>query len=430
MTAAVALAGLVLGGPPVAAETIRGTLVPRDGGTLPGGAEIIVSVREVSGPGRLGRTLTEQRFRADGGSNQPFELNFPTPAASAVNGYALSVRVLYRGRLAWSNTERVAIDPAQAGAPVRVPLVAQAGAASVPAVVRGPAQPPPRSREPAQAVAVALPAEPRVAVARDAPAEVPPPPAAKPVEAATAPSVLAAVPAEAKAPDAPAAAPGALRCVGNEPGWLLIVHGPLARLRTQDPRVPELNMPARYTSAPWAETPFGVLRAESREAGTLVAFITAEACADSMSGEESPLRARVSMPDGSLRAGCCRPVMAAADPRPAADWSRLLPDLLPVVQACAGARPGVVLAAWPMNRGKAGVRIGAPDGERFDCLGDLASARVERVAAVSNGHRLPNEGQPTLRIGQPAEPQACRKIEAVTGPNGDAVGSLAWEACR
>jgi hypothetical protein len=189
-------------------------------------------------------------------------------------------------------------------------------------------------------------------------------------------------------------------------------------------------MPARYSSAPWAETPFGVLRAESREAGTLVAFITAEACTDSMSGEASPMRARVSMPDGALRAGCCRPVQAAADPRAPADWSRLLPDLLPVVQACASARPGVVLAAWPMNRGKAGVRIAAADGERFDCLGDLSTARVERVAAVSNGQRLPNEGQPTLRLGQPATPEACRKVEAVTGPSGAPIGALAWESCR
>lgn len=408
-------AGTALPSRALAAE-IRGTLAPRGAEALPAGAEVSVSLRETAGQGRLGRSVAEQRFRVQGGAApQGFVLEYSPSAVQDGAGYAIAVRVMHQGRLAWLNVDRVAFDPRSPARPLAVPLVAAEPASAPPPVAVA------RKSVPAPAAqAAGEPEASRVAVARDVPAVARAP--------AGPPLVQAAAPA---APDQPAAdvAPDALRCQGNEPGWLLISHAGQVRLRTQDSPGREINMPARYTSAPWAETPFGVLRGEAPGSGTLVAFLTAERCGDTMSEAVFPMRARVSMPDGSVRAGCCRPVHAQSDPRRPDDWSRHLADLLPVVQACTVARPGTVLAAWPMNQGKAGVRIASGDGNRFDCIADLGSRRAERIATVAPNDRLPGEGRPVLRVGLPARAEACRVVEPVRGQDGTLVGSLAWEAC-
>lgn len=439
---------VLLAGLPSAAATaaeLRGVLLAADGATIPAGAAVSVSLRATAGPTRLGAAVVERRFVAEGGgASVPFSLPFD-PAALAGGSYALAVRVIHQGRVALLNTERVAIDPARPAQDLRVRLVsgeppaaaaAVAAAPPVPAPMP-PAPPRPRASLPVPPPPPEPPPEPAMTppvlatlgavappVARG-PAELPVPAAGAALAASPAPPLRAA----AQAPVAEAG-PGALRCQGNEPGWQLLIQPGLARLRGQDGPLRDVAMPARYTSAPWADPPFGMLRAEVNGQGTLVAYITADSCTDSMSGEASPMRARVSMPDGGVRVGCCRPLSPVSDPRGPNDWSRWLPELLPAVQACSVARPGLVLDAWQLGQGRAAVRIAGADGNRFDCFADTITRRAERVVAVAHADRREREGQPVLRVGLPARPEACRVTEAVRAVDGTPFGSLAWEACR
>lgn len=92
-----------------------------------------------------------------------------------------------------------------------------------------------------------------------------------------------------------------------------------------------------------------------------------------------------------------------ADPRnkPMGDWSRMLPDLLPAIQACIGEsadRPRVVLKAWPMNRGMVGVRMARTrDGAATqDCIA-TTGGRVDRLERPSeNAEALPGQGRARL----------------------------------
>lgn len=465
--AALALALLLAAAPlaPARAAEVAGNLVPQ-GGVVPEGAQVAVSLRVTEGAGRLGHAVAETRFRAPGQAGPiAFALPFEPAALSPGRAYAVSVRVTEGGQLLWHNVDRVAVTPGQARVAVQVPLV-RAGAAAPP-----PAPAAPASKTAAAPVVPPAPQPARVAVARGV-VSAPLPPAAQlpelaPAQAAPAPAPSAPAPAQAQAPSAAPEMPGpavALRCTGNEPGWSLLVQGGLARLRTQADPGREVNAAARYTAAPWAEPPFAMLRVDVPGAGTAVAMLVAERCTDSMSGEGLPIRARVSMPDGALRMGCCGSLasvapgaggVGAAAPQAAArvqpasqftpagasdeaipasvretDWAHLLPGLLPAVQACAVARPGQVVRAWSMPQGKAGVRIMVPGGTRYDCLADIAAARVERVGIVVPVETMPGEGRPVFRPGVLARAEACRAIETVRAPDGTPVGSLAWETCR
>lgn len=448
------------------AAEIRGVLQPADGAAIPPGAAISLSLRQVASPTRLGQAVVERRFVAEaGGTAVPFALPVE-PAALEGGSYALAVRVTHQGRVVLLNTDRVAIDPARPAQNLRVRLVsgeaapmpaatAQAMASATSPVtppVTPPVPPPPPPRAAARvAPPAAPPAAPPVPPANAAaevraavPAAPPPlttlgavaPPVAGPVARGTAepptPPAPSLAAADARAAALPVAEAGsaALRCQGNEPGWQLLIQPGLARLRSQDGPLRDVAMVARYTSAPWADPPFAMLRAEVNGQGTMVAYITADACSDSMSGEASAMRARLSMPDGTVRIGCCRPLAQVADPRGPGDWSRWLPELLPAVQACSVARPGLVLDAWQVAPGRAAVRIAGTDGNRFDCFADTLTRRAERVVAVAHADRRTSEGQPVLRVGVPARAEACRLTEPVRAVDGTPFGSLAWEACR
>jgi uncharacterized lipoprotein YbaY/uncharacterized membrane protein len=476
-----------LGAPgPAGAAEVTGSLVPQ-GGVVPAGAQVAITLRVTESASRLGHAVAETRFRAPGQAGPiAFALPFEPSALAPGRAYAVAVRVTEGGQLLWHNVDRVAVPQGAGRVAVQVPLVrAGTPAAPVPPAAAS-ASPPARSA--AAPVAPPPPQPTRLAVARGV-TSAPLPPEPAPPPAAPPPAVAA--PAAAPAPAAPEM-PGpavALRCTGNEPGWSLLVQGGLARLRTQADQGREVNTVARYTAAPWAEPPFAMLRVDVPGAGTAVALLVAEACTDSLSGDGQPIRARVSMPDGTLRMGCCRSLAsvapgaggvdaaapwAAARVQPASqftpagatdeavpaavretdaretearetaaretgaretdaretDWAHLLPGLLPAVQACAVARPGQVVRAWSMPLGKAGVRIMVPGGARYDCLADIAAARVERVGIVVPVEPMPGEGRPVFRPGVPASAEACRAIETVRAPDGTPVGSLAWETCR
>lgn len=119
-----------------------------------------------------------------------------------------------------------------------------------------------------------------------------------------------------------------------------------------------------------------------------------------------------------------------ADPRnkPMGDWSRMLPDLLPAIQACIGEsadRPRVVLKAWPMNRGMVGVRMARTrDGAATqDCIA-TTGGRVDRLERPSeNAEALPGQGAPSSFRYTPPRP-ASRAAGWNAYPAGRAKRSL------
>jgi uncharacterized lipoprotein YbaY/uncharacterized membrane protein len=426
---------------PAGAEVIAGRLVLRDAGQVPRGAQVAVSLRVTDGPNRLGHAVAETRFVApEGGGPIGFRLAYESSGLAPGKTYALAARITLDGAPLWVTVERVTVDARHGAVALAVPLARandppRAAAAadravalasrSAPKQVAAPRADPPPSQ-----------ATPRMELSR--PADPPQPEVRRPALATPAPQPepAPALPGTAALATSDAAAL-VLRCIGHEPGWRLLVQGGLARFSTQADATREIATTARYSAAPWADPPFAMLRTELPGAGTAVAVLTGERCTDSMSGDAAPIRVRLSLPDGTLRTGCCsagQPVAAQAaeapaQARPDQDWAHLLPLLLPAVQACAVARPGTVVRAWPMLNGKAGVRIVAADGTRHDCLADLASRRVERLGVVVPAERMPGEGRPVFRPGIMARVEACRVVEPVRGPDGAPVGSLAWETC-
>lgn len=113
--------------------------------------------------------------------------------------------------------------------------------------------------------------------------------------------------------------PSNYACSGNEPSWKLEVAGNTATWSAlAGATTEERRYKGEITSMPKAATPFVVFRGRL-DAGLreLVAMISLEACRDTMSAEgpekgQFAFSARVSLPQGDVRAGCCRPTGADA----------------------------------------------------------------------------------------------------------------------
>ena len=103
-------------------------------------------------------------------------------------------------------------------------------------------------------------------------------------------------------------------CSGNEPSWKLEIAGNSATWSAPGTAgAEERRYKGELASQPRATTPFVVFRGRL-DAGLreVVAMISQEACADTMS-TEGPTKglfgfsARVSLPQGEVRTGCCQP---------------------------------------------------------------------------------------------------------------------------
>lgn len=107
--------------------------------------------------------------------------------------------------------------------------------------------------------------------------------------------------------------PEALVCLGNEPSWSLRLEAGGATYVTPDS--PE-GQPVRgkVARADWARPPLLVFRGSAAGEGVLVAMVSREPCADTMADVGYDHRARLSMPDGSIRLGCCRAAGTASAP--------------------------------------------------------------------------------------------------------------------
>jgi membrane-bound inhibitor of C-type lysozyme len=120
--------------------------------------------------------------------------------------------------------------------------------------------------------------------------------------------------------------------------------------------------------------------------------------------------------------------------RTADDWSRLLLDLMPAIDAClrepAGHLPRVV-RAWPMDHGVVGVRLQNLDAGRYQCIAAAEGSSMERVEQLAfDAPALPGEGDPIFTPAAGAYPGgACFSHERVETGAGWFVGWLSARIC-
>jgi uncharacterized membrane protein len=253
-------------------------------------------------------------------------------------------------------------------------------------------------------------------------------------------SALAALAVTARAYDL--TGPGYV-CSGNEPFWRIEMN-PTAAVLTRPgiDGIEEHVFNGRLDSFDYLDPPWSVWRGHQAgdNGGELVVVARQETCLDTMADEDVfDHRAIVSLPEGNSATGCCNVVTSLdlagvppVDPGagPADDWSRLWPDLKPAINAClADARAdasSMVVKAWPMNRGRIGVRLGDAGGKRFDCIvidGPNSVERIEPVAA--DAPALPGERAPVFLPSQGEPPRVnCGRLGRVVDYRGETAGYM------
>jgi len=96
-----------------------------------------------------------------------------------------------------------------------------------------------------------------------------------------------------------------LVCYGNEPSWSLELGDASARWKTSGEE--EVDYVGRSASLARPKVQGWRGQMAGGRGGDLVAFVTEAACTDGMSDVKRPYGATVSLPDGRIFAGCCRP---------------------------------------------------------------------------------------------------------------------------
>ncbi|KAA2285044.1 hypothetical protein [Arenimonas fontis] len=255
------------------------------------------------------------------------------------------------------------------------------------------------------------------------------------------PSASSGVPAPPVEPAAPGPeeVPRAFLCRGNEPFWALdagdgdgLFKQPYGELALEGELRALAGGAWRYRGAP-VDGP-----------GEMVeALISPGQCFDTMAdGPALPWSAVVSWPDGQGQ-GCCRAEYGldmanapAHDPagKPQDDWSRLLPELGPALRRCAfdaGVATEAVTVAWPMNRGKAGVRLRDSGQDRFDCVVDTGTGAIDAIRLVAADDRLAGEGRPEWLPARDGAPVLhCGRVERALDREGKLTGWLYYrEGC-
>ncbi|RZU02008.1 hypothetical protein [Rivibacter subsaxonicus] len=238
-----------------------------------------------------------------------------------------------------------------------------------------------------------------------------------------------------------------LQCRGFEP-FFAITAGPDAATWSEPGKEMTLRggfKPLDFLQPPWLVWR-GVDAKARRSAPAVVVTARQEACVPSM-GEGDKIaaldwRAVVSHPDGRVMTGCCtlktgidlsRAPVARAAAKPSEDWSRHLGELLPAINVClVDGVPSTerVSKAWPMNHGKAGVRLVDREGVAYDCVADLGLRKVETVERVALGDTLPGDGDPVFWPAREQPPSIpCGRAERVLDRQGRTVGYLNYQAC-
>ena len=248
-------------------------------------------------------------------------------------------------------------------------------------------------------------------------------------------------------------------CRGNEPFWQLNIKGDAAEYSrfTGAPEMKKKTLIGKLKSLDYLRPTLFVWRGRAEDiSGDVVAFIENKQCLDTMSDREGRSKfdyiARISMPDGEVLLGCCSGESEAfqngkkscrdlkslpvtdLSALPADSWPRFLFNLMPAIRACLERTDGSskwVTKAWPMSKGMAGVRMGNPHGDKWECIAEQASGDIQRFKPLPpNTPRLPGEGMVIFTPENKVPPAGeCYEHERVLDANGNLEGWLSFSNC-
>lgn len=228
-------------------------------------------------------------------------------------------------------------------------------------------------------------------------------------------------------------------CSGNEPFWRIEMNRASAVLtRPGADEIEDHAFAGHLETFGFLDPPWRVWRGRNA-GGELVVVAREETCQDTMADEAVfDHRAVVSFPEGRAATGCCRAVAglspAGAPPadfagEAANDASRLWPDFKAATNVCladARSTAHAVVKAWPMNRGRTGVRLADGSGRHFDCVVINESNTVERIDAVAaDAPALPGERAPVFLPSSGPPPRVtCGRLGRVVDYRGATAGYL------
>jgi uncharacterized membrane protein/invasion protein IalB len=245
-------------------------------------------------------------------------------------------------------------------------------------------------------------------------------------------------------------------CRGDEPAWNLTIDNNRARLELLlDADPASIALTGRLGVTGEGRTPDVDWRGKSADGRAYRALIQQQSCTDSMSeaqGEAAfDYRVQLTVPRGGKLAGCCDAgleprVAARTQPEPAqvpvaalgakspVDWSRMLMELLPAIDACLAKTPGTspyVTKAWPMNHGMVGVRTRNATVGWFECVAQTDGKAVDRFGPVeSNAPAVPGEETVLYTAIAHAPPSGnCFTHERVMDAGGNQIGWLSTNTC-
>jgi uncharacterized membrane protein len=254
-----------------------------------------------------------------------------------------------------------------------------------------------------------------------------------------------------------------LICQGNEPPWTLDLAGGTARLSLLGEE--DADFTGEATVLPQLKVQAWRGRPGGGRVGDLVAFVSKTTCGDSMSDAKRPFTARVSLPDGRLLAGCCRPSTlfrsgsgTAAEPggtpavalgmsppkapapaaTPAApamptpnDWATEIEKFLPALRSCVNealrTEAVVLIERKPNDNIHMVLRL--PDKRYADC--QVSSYGPARVIRRGKNAALKPEEQVALLTLLPGQPPigSCDRTEPALDEKGTPFGWITRKGC-
>jgi len=246
-------------------------------------------------------------------------------------------------------------------------------------------------------------------------------------------------------------------CRASDPFWNLSIDNSNARLvslsGSGEPQAVVLAGKLGVTGE--GRTPDVDWRGRSDTGASYRALINETRCVDSAADKDAQTqydyRVQITMPGGKTLRGCCNAGLDTEGPQPAAgvdnslpvadlnskaadDWTRLLLDLLPAMQACLDKTPGpsaYVTKAWPMNRGMVGTRTRNRDGGWFECTATSDGQSVEHIEMLPKAAApLPGEQSAIFTSSAQTPPSGnCYRTERVQDAAGKSVGWLSSNGC-